>query len=90
MSMYSECIFLAKNVCQVGSKYLDTVKQSFNEMFTNISFPHYETMHDLIRKIQNIGSVSDAPKSRLSVVIKERRLKMSNKLLASPSKSLQK
>ena len=86
-----ECVWLIEHVFQEGDRYTDVVQQRFAEKFPDKPVPHHNAVHNLVDKFWETGSVYDAECcGRPAKLLEEKLLNISDSMLQSPSKSLQK
>ena len=75
----------------MGDRYTDVVQQQFAEKFPDKPVPHHKAVYNLVDKFWKTRSVYDAEHCGRPAKLSEKKLlDISDSMLQSPSKSLQK
>lgn len=84
-------IFLVEYVFREGNNYSDLVQRLFTVKFPGVPLPSKKSVHCLIEKFRETGSVLDAPRcGRPSIINADKLSRISASVTRSPSKSLRK
>ena len=86
-----EHVRLVEHVFRKGGRYTDVVRQRFAEKFPDKPVPHCNAVRNLVNKFPETESVDNAERcGRPAKLSEEKLLEISESMLQSPSKSLQK